>query len=59
MSEARGLGVNLSQAAEAGLRAAVREAREEAWRKQNAEAIAASNAWVEAHGVPLAKHRMF
>lgn len=44
VADARALGVNLSRAAEAGLRAAVREARAAAWRRENARAIASSNA---------------
>ena len=57
--EARALGVNVSRAAEEGLRAAVRIARADAWRAENAEALASSNAWVEANGLPLAAFRQF
>ena len=59
LDEARLLGVNVSRAAEAGVHEAVRVARTAAWRRENAEAIAEYNAWVEAHGVPLAEHRKF
>jgi antitoxin CcdA len=59
LSEARSFGVNLSQAAEAGLRQAVREAKATAWKRENAAALKSSNAWVEQHGLPLAKHRPF
>ena len=59
VDEARALGLNLSAAAEAGLRAAVRQARAERWLAENAEALASSNAWVEAKGLPLARHRPF
>ncbi len=59
LEEARALGVNLSQAAEAGVRRAVAQARAEAWKKENAEALASSNRWVDAHGLPLERHRMF
>ena len=59
LGEARSLGVNLSRAAEEGVARAVRLAREEAWRRENAEAIAAANDWVEENGLPLARHRMF
>ncbi len=59
LNEARELGVNVSRAAEEGLRAAVRTARAEAWRAENAEALASSNAWVEAKGLPLAAFRQF
>lgn len=59
LHEARALGVNVSRAAEEGLRAAVRIARAEAWKAENAEALASSNAWVEANGLPLAEFRQF
>lgn len=59
LTEARSFGVNLSQAAEAGLRRAVAEAKAQAWRRENAEALASSNAWVDAHGLPLDQYRQF
>ncbi|MFN4157656.1 MAG: type II toxin-antitoxin system CcdA family antitoxin [Gemmobacter sp.] len=59
VAEARDLGVNVSRAAEAGLRAAVAVARAEAWRADNADAVASSNAWVAEKGLPLARHRLF
>ena len=59
LADARSFGVNLSQAAEAGLRRAVAEARAEAWRRENAAALASSNAWVEAQGLPLDRYRQF
>ncbi|WP_103174964.1 type II toxin-antitoxin system CcdA family antitoxin [Paracoccus sp. SY] len=59
LSEARSFGVNLSQAAEAGLRCAVAEAKAEAWQRENAEALASSNAWTDAHGLPLDQYRQF
>lgn len=59
VQDARTLGVNLSQAAEAGLRQAVARAKAEQWKLENAEAIASSNAYVEANGLPLAKYRQF
>ncbi|AVW89690.1 type II toxin-antitoxin system CcdA family antitoxin [Celeribacter baekdonensis] len=59
LSEARSFGVNLSQAAEAGLRRAVKDAKAAAWQRENAKALAASNAWVEQHGLPLEKYRPF
>ncbi|WP_412052011.1 type II toxin-antitoxin system CcdA family antitoxin (plasmid) [Hoeflea sp. Naph1] len=51
--------MNLSQAAEAGLRRAVAEAKAQAWRRENAAALASSNAWAQAHGLPLEKYRQF
>lgn len=59
LAEARALGINLSRAAEAGLRQAVRDAQTEQWRRDNAGALAASNAWVEENDLPLARHRPF
>jgi antitoxin CcdA len=59
LSEARSFGVNLSQAAEAGLRRAIADAKAEAWRRDNARALADSNSWVEEHGLPLDQFRQF
>lgn len=59
VDDARALGVNVSQACENGLRQQLRAARERQWRDENREAIAASNAYVEASGVPLAQYRQF
>ncbi|MEL6792401.1 MAG: type II toxin-antitoxin system CcdA family antitoxin [Pseudomonadota bacterium] len=49
----------MSQSAESGVREAVRTAKAEQWKRENAEAIKASNEWVEKNGLPLAKYRMF
>lgn len=59
LAEARALGINLSQAAEAGLRRAVTEAKAKAWQHENAAALASSNAWADAHGLPLDRYRQF
>jgi antitoxin CcdA len=59
LDEARALGVNISRAAEAGIEAEVRTAKAEAWRRENAAAIAETNAWVEKTGLPLARYRTF
>jgi antitoxin CcdA len=48
------LGVNASQAAQGGIAAAVRRAREETWLAANEAAIAAHADWLDRHGVPLA-----
>lgn len=39
--------------------AEVTKATQEKWLKENAEALASSNSFVEANGVPLARHRQF
>ena len=59
LSEAKVLHINVSQAAEAGLAKAVAEKRAELWLKENCEAIESSNAFVDQHGLPLAKYRLF
>jgi antitoxin CcdA len=59
VSQARDLNINLSRAAEEGIERAVKSERERLWRIENAEAIAASNKYVEEHGLPLAKYRQF
>lgn len=59
LRDARALGLNVSRAAEDGLRAAVRSARAAARRAENAEAIASANAWVEKNDPPLAAYRQF
>lgn len=59
VNTARALGVNASRAAEDGLRAAVRAAQARSWKDENAEALASSNAWAEANGLPLDRYRRF
>ena len=59
LQEARSFGVNLSQAAETGVRQAVATAKAIHWKKENASALRSSNAWVEEHGLPLEQYRQF
>ncbi len=59
VAEARELGVNISQAAELGISAAVMRRRQERWLAENQDALDSSNAFVERHGLPLAQHRNF
>lgn len=59
IEDAKALGINISQAAESGLREAVAAERSELWRRENAKAIESANAWVEKNGLPLAKYRQF
>lgn len=59
LDEAKGLGVNVSRAAEEGLETAVRAARRRRWREENAAAIADYNRFVDEQGVPLAEFRKF
>lgn len=57
VSEARRLGINVSQACEAGLADEVRKKRGEEWKRENREAIESSNEYVRKHGLPLARYR--
>ena len=59
LSEAKALQINISQAAEAGVAQAIACTRRELWLAENHEAFDSSNAFVERHGLPPAKHRMF
>lgn len=59
LAEARELHINVSQAAEAGLAEAVAKKRAEVWLNENQKAIESSNAFVDRHGLPLEKYRMF
>ena len=59
LQEARDLGVNLSQAAEHGLRHAIASAKAAAWKRANQAALESSNAWVEKRGLPLERFRRF
>ena len=59
VEEAKALGVNISLAAAKGLQEAVAKRRAERWLEENKAALESSNAWVEKHGLPLAKYRMF
>lgn len=57
--EARALNINLSEAAEKGIRDALRNARAEQWRSENASGMERSNRYVDEHGLPLAGYRQF
>lgn len=59
LDEAKALGVNISRAAEQGVAAALKAARAEAWKRENAEAIKNYNTWIEENGLPLAEYRVF
>ncbi len=59
LSEAKALGINLSQACDQYLRELVRKERERRWLEENAEFIAAYNRSVETEGLPLDEWRSF
>lgn len=59
VDEAKRLGVNVSQACEAGLAATVLKELGEKWKRENREAIESWNKWVDENGLPLKKYRQF
>ncbi|MEN8719229.1 MAG: type II toxin-antitoxin system CcdA family antitoxin [Oceanococcaceae bacterium] len=59
LSEAKTLGINVSRSAESGIAEAVKRCKEQRWLQDNAAALESSNAYVEANGLPLARHRKF
>ena len=59
VEEARRLGINVSEACQAGLAAEVKRAREIAWQEENRAAIESWNDYTRKHGLPLAKYRLF
>ncbi len=58
-TKAKALKVNLSRAAEEGVRQAVVAAKAEQWKADNAAALRSSNSYVEKHGLPLNECRQF
>lgn len=59
VAAAREVGLNFSQVCETALRQATRAEQDRRWQEEHREAIEANNAWVDTHGLPLAKHRLF
>lgn len=57
--EAEALGLDGAAVCEAALRAAIGAAKAAKWREENRAAIEAHARYVEEHGLPLEKHRMF
>jgi antitoxin CcdA len=59
VQQARDLGVNVSQAAEAGIAAAVAQAADAKYAEENRAKMEAWSAFFEEHGLPLAEYRQF
>ncbi len=59
VAAAREAGINLSQVSEAAIRDAAKKERDRLWKEEHRAAIEANNTWVEQHGLPLEKYRMF
>jgi antitoxin CcdA len=59
LAEAKQLGINVSEACEAGLSQRVAQMRRERWLQENHEAIDSYNARIEKDGLTLARYRQF
>lgn len=67
LGQGRQLGIDVRAVAERALLQEIRRRRspaeqaeaERKWKEENAEAIAASNRYVEEHGLPLAQYRRY
>lgn len=59
VADARALGVNVSRACESGLVIELKKAQVARWQADNEAAINAANRYVEMHGLPLEKYRLF
>ncbi|KUM53310.1 type II toxin-antitoxin system CcdA family antitoxin [Rheinheimera sp. EpRS3] len=59
LQEAKQLGINVSQSAEAGLAQAVSQQKQQRWLQENNQAIESSNDFVAHHGLPLAQYQHF
>ena len=59
LTEAKSLKVNLSRAAENGVRSAVAAAKAAQWKAENATALQSSNAYVDKNKLPLETYRQF
>ena len=59
VAAAREHGINLSQVSEAAIRNATKAELERRWQEENKASFAYWNNWVEEHGLPLEKYRLF
>ena len=59
LTQAKALGINVSQAAEEGVAVAVARRRREQWLQENAAVIQSYNEFIETHGMVLDNHRLF
>ena len=59
LKRAEGLNIDISKASEEGLSRAVAQRQEANWLENNQAALDSSHEYVERHGLPLARHRMF
>lgn len=58
-AEARALGLDPDAIAARAIQDAIRAEKARRWQEENRAAMEAQNAWIEQHGLPLTKYRMF
>jgi antitoxin CcdA len=59
VDDARRLGINVSEACQAGLAAEVKRAQARQWLQDNHAAINSYNAWVAENGLPYDEYRQY
>lgn len=59
LDTARAMNIDLSRAAEDGVRRAISREEAKRWAEENAEVVRSWNAYVEKNGLPLRKYRTF
>ncbi|MEG3181616.1 type II toxin-antitoxin system CcdA family antitoxin [Sphingomonas sp. LT1P40] len=59
VAAAREAGINLSQVSERAIRDAAKAERDRKWAEDNRDWAETWNAWVDEHGLPLARYRQF
>ncbi|TRC92389.1 post-segregation antitoxin CcdA [Mesorhizobium sp. WSM4303] len=59
MREAKGLDVNVSRAAEAGIAEAVAAEKTRLWKLENRATMDAWNSYIDKNGIPLEEYRQF
>ena len=59
VDDAKRRGMNVSEACQAGLEAALKKAREAEWLAENREAIESYNRYIREHGLPFDEYRQY
>jgi antitoxin CcdA len=58
LEKARDLKINVSRAAEDGVRRAILREEAKRWAEENADVIRSTNEYISKHGLPLQKYRV-
>ncbi|QKC94464.1 post-segregation antitoxin CcdA [Mesorhizobium sp. NZP2298] len=59
LEDAKGLGIDISRAAETGIAKVIAAEKTRRWQEENKQAIEGWNDYVRRNGLPLAKYRPF